>query len=273
MRNTSSSAVAYSYVPGFISGNNQLTHLEKLTYLIIDSASGVKRFCWHSQKAIAEMVGCSLSTVIRAIRRLKELGLLRTGETVHGHTLRYYPLVPISRLQSSSCSVGQGGQSFKDRSLCQKDIQILKNNIKKKSLPLPPQNASVVTRACPRKFSVMPVSAVSEMVGDNFSDFETLWDNYPRHEAKGMAFVIWKSLKRGRKLPPRSVLLSSLSNAKETWAWPKDGGRYVPYLSNWLRGRRRKDFSPQEPASAPVLPKNDLPPMPKPLIITSEKCF
>lgn len=138
MRNTSSSAVAYSYVPGFISGNNQLTHLEKLTYLIIDSASGVKRFCWHSQKAIAEMVGCSLSTVIRAIRRLKELGLFRTGETVHGHTLRYYPLVPISRLQSSSCSVGQGGQSFKDRSLCQKDIQILKNNIKKKSLPLPP---------------------------------------------------------------------------------------------------------------------------------------
>ena len=85
-----------------------------------------------------------------------------------------------------------------------------------------------------------------------------------------MAFVIWKSLKRGRKLPPRSVLLSSLSNAKETWAWPKDGGRYVPYLSNWLRGRRRKDFSPQEPASAPVLPKNDLPPMPKPPIITNE---
>lgn len=135
MCNTSSSAVAYSYVPGFISENRQLTPLEKLTYLIIDSASGAKRFCWHPQKAIAEMVGCSLSTVIRAIRRLKALGLLRTEETVHGHTLRYYPLVPISRLQSSSCPVEQGGQRFKDRSLCQKDIQILKNNIKKKSFP------------------------------------------------------------------------------------------------------------------------------------------
>lgn len=270
MCNTSSLAVAYSYVPGFISENRQLTPLEKLTYLIIDSASGAKRFCWHSQKAIAEMVGCSLSTVIRAIRRLKALGLLRTEETVHGHTLRYYPLVPISRLQSSSCPVEQGGQRFKDRSLCQKDIQILKNNIKKKSLPLPPQNPSVATRAFPRTLSAMPVSAVPEMVGDNFSDFETLWDSYPRHEAKGMAFVIWKSLKRGRKLPPLSVLLSSISNAKETWAWTKDGGRYVPYLSNWLRGRRWMDFSPQEPVSVPVLPKIELPPMPKPPIITDE---
>lgn len=268
MHNTVLLPATFAFIPDFIQKNHELSMAERMTYSVIASVSGRKKFCWHSQKELSERIGCSLSTFKRCVCRLMALGLLATKANVHGHTLCYYPLSPASSQVAHS-----------ELPLAHDELQIIKDNIKQRNFsPLPPQAAHPKNPITISAFSrALPVrntsSVVREGVGETFSDFEELWNRYPRHDAKGTALAVWKNLKRGQKLPALSVLLKCVSDAKETWAWTKEGGRYVPYLSNWLRGQRWMDASEKETDVAAVRPKADLssmPKMPEPPVVTDE---
>lgn len=232
MHNMSPVANRHTYVPEFIKMSTKLKPLEKLTYIMIDSACGLKSFCWPSQKALATMVGCSLSTVIRCIRRLEELGLLKTEGAVHGHTLRYYPLMSAPEQGRDQC--------HSDIPLCQGERRIKKDN-KNKKLPLPPHGGGA-----------MPVRHAPAIQGVGDADFERLWNAYPRHDARAAALSAWDKLRRSATLPGLSTLMASIERARGTIGWQREGGRFVPYLSNWLAGRRWEDDMPSSSESVPV---------------------
>lgn len=73
-------------------------------------------------------------------------------------------------------------------------------------------------------------------------DFEKAWELYPKKEAKGLACTAWKALQRLGQLPPLQELESSIRQFMATENWQREQGRFVPQMSNWLRGQRWLDM-------------------------------
>lgn len=78
-------------------------------------------------------------------------------------------------------------------------------------------------------------------VGDSFSDFEKVYAAYPRKEAKGLARAAWRNLSRSNSLPALSVILEAIERFKGTTNWQRENGRFIPQLSNFLKGERWND--------------------------------
>lgn len=72
--------------------------------------------------------------------------------------------------------------------------------------------------------------------------FDAFWDIYPKHKDKQKARRAWAKIK------PDAALLEIILRAVKAQAasedWTRDGGRYVPYPSTWLNGRRWEDETP-----------------------------
>jgi len=74
-------------------------------------------------------------------------------------------------------------------------------------------------------------------------EFEKFWKEYPRHDAKQDAFRAFN--KAIKDITPDN-LLKSVEAFKETEAWQRDDGKYIPYAASWLNGRRWEDDLPEE---------------------------
>ena len=79
--------------------------------------------------------------------------------------------------------------------------------------------------------------------------FDLFWKAYPRHVAKQNAVRAFAKLNPDTKL--LDVILKDIEKRKETEAWKKDGGQFVPHPATYLNGRRWED---DMPTSSP--PKN-----------------
>lgn len=88
----------------------------------------------------------------------------------------------------------------------------------------------------------------------SFPDFEKAWTLYPRKEAKGLASTAWKALQRLGQLPPLQELENSIRQFMSSENWQREQGRFVPQMSNWLRGQRWLDTPPTVAPGAPVVP-------------------
>ena len=82
--------------------------------------------------------------------------------------------------------------------------------------------------------------------------FERFFTAYPRKEAKEPARAVWHQLWRRGALPALDHLLAALDRFRASTGWIKEHGRFVPYLVNWLRGRRWADVTDAPGASVPA---------------------
>lgn len=78
-------------------------------------------------------------------------------------------------------------------------------------------------------------------VGDSFSVFEKVYAAYPRKEAKGLAKIAWTQLARTGALPELAVILAAISRFSASHNWQRENGRFIPQLSNFLKGERWND--------------------------------
>lgn len=84
-------------------------------------------------------------------------------------------------------------------------------------------------------------------------DFEKFWKEYPRHDAKQDAF---KSFSKVIKDTTLDTLLNSIKSFKETESWQRDDGKYIPYASTWLNGKRwLDDQGTEEEKPKPIIPE------------------
>jgi len=72
--------------------------------------------------------------------------------------------------------------------------------------------------------------------------FEMVANEYPLKKSQWMAWHIFSRMAKSNELPNITILLKNIRNHKATDAsWNKDGGRWIPALSKWLRERRWMD--------------------------------
>ncbi|WP_366558635.1 helix-turn-helix domain-containing protein [Ruminococcus sp.] len=62
---------------------------EYAIFTIIYSYHEAKRDCFYSLSSFAKMIGCGRSTVQRALKRLKDTGVLLVGECNYTNSLQY----------------------------------------------------------------------------------------------------------------------------------------------------------------------------------------
>ena len=209
----------------------EITVDAKMLYALLCDFAGDKDHCWPSQTRLAGMLSCSVSSVKKYLRELeaRDLISIRRGSF---HASTYFILRPknaalFSRPQEPKIAYPQANSGY-DKNFKKKDNYP----------PTPtPQNAkeppSISGPRCGR--------------GDFFpanSAFESFWAAYPKKEAKELARSVWHRLWRQGAISV-AVLVEALRRFRETDSWNREGGRYVPQLVNWLRGRRWLDEAPE----------------------------
>jgi hypothetical protein len=87
--------------------------------------------------------------------------------------------------------------------------------------------------------------------GFSFHDFDKAWEAYPKKEAMVLARRAWNRLRHNGQLPPLSDLLAAIKRFTFADSWQREHGRYIPQMSNWLRGQRWLDvFSGEDEDAA-----------------------
>ena len=273
---SSGKPVFRSIIPAHIANNSSLNCYEKMTYCMIDSLSGRKGFCWPSHETLAQLIGCSVRTVIRSIRRLEELGLLKQekqNKAKYASSLRYYPQRPSSSTKlcdrQTDSKPSQPAQRTgielchtdrePCREVCHTDRQIYKD-IKTHFSPLPPHGFEGEKRLLNSAASTTPpvtthrplrgTSAACGVGGESslMRTFEKLWAAYPKKEAFGLAKSTFFKMKR--VLPSIDCLLDCISFKMNT-SWAGKEIRYIPSLEYFLQGERWLDGDYVEYKSAP----------------------
>lgn len=68
------------------------------------------------------------------------------------------------------------------------------------------------------------------------TDFDAFWSAYPKKKDKANAQKAFKKVDA-----PIEVLLNAIEKQKKSADWLKENGRFIPYPSTWLNGRRWED--------------------------------
>lgn len=166
--------------------------------------------------------GLSRQGVIKARTELIRLGLL---EFVDNSTnAGSYRLNICSTIMQESVQAGCGvvdklvAEEFTSQLPSSLQVSIPLNKHKHK----PKQNINNIT----------PIVPYDDM-------FSKLWDAYPRHDSRKVAFNSFSKLK------PTEEMLTDILNAveiqKRSEAWQKENGKYIPMLSTYLNQERWKD--------------------------------
>jgi hypothetical protein len=125
--------------------------------------------------------------------------------------------------------------------------------------PNPAPNAQDAgARVDPSPADSKPKYEPGPAITDYSFEFEELWDQYPRKEAKGAAWIAFKAAKAAHAYPGNPIALPLICQWRASPQWTDDGGRYVPKLSNWIRDRRWDDGPPEDETAKVVRQMRDL---------------
>lgn len=79
-----------------------------------------------------------------------------------------------------------------------------------------------------------------------FPNFDTFWTFYPRKLGKAAALKAWIKLQPDDAL--LDTILKAITVAKQSPAWLKDNGQFIPHPASWLNGKRWEDeLTPPSP--------------------------
>ena len=191
--------------------------------------------CWPSQAKLAARLSCSVSSVKKYLAELVGIKLVHVRREQYRSSV-YYMLEPAAlksvsqeakpacRQPDSACPEPKAGY-----------INTLNKQREIQNPPLPP-----VRSALP-EVTASPRPAVLGGGGVSVSDFEKAWELYPKKEAKGFAHSAWLRLQREGLLPPLPRIESTIRHFMATDSWQREQGRFVPQMSNWLKGQRWLD--------------------------------
>jgi hypothetical protein len=90
------------------------------------------------------------------------------------------------------------------------------------------------------KMKTIPANvARSRGSGDSSLGFDHFWDQWPKKVGKAEAEKAWKRLGPDEAL--QEQMLAAIDHQRDSDAWRKDGGAFIPNPATWLRGRRWED--------------------------------
>lgn len=207
----------------------------KMLYSLLCDYAGDKDHCWPSQTTLAGLLGCSVSSIKTYLRELAGQRLIAV-ELRECRSSTYYLLKPPFLSARAGQSNSDGGEANSGYI----------TNCRKKETNYPPTPTTPPTAKEPPS-TRQPRRGVGDFFSAN-NAFESIWNAYPRKEAKELARAVWHRLWRQGAIRIEA-LMESLRRFCRSDGWNREHGRYVPQLVNWLRGQRWLDELPSSPAA------------------------
>lgn len=206
----------------------------KMLYSLLCDYAGDKDHCWPSQTTLARLLGCSVSSIKTYLRELAGQRLIAV-ELRECRSSTYYLLKPPFLSARAGQSNSDGGEANSDYI----------TNCRKKETNYPPTPTPPTAKEPPS--TRQPRRGVGDFFSAN-NAFESIWNAYPRKEAKELARAVWHRLWRQGAIRIEA-LMESLRRFCRSDGWNREHGRYVPQLVNWLRGQRWLDELPSSPVT------------------------
>lgn len=206
----------------------------KMLYTLLCDYAGDKDHCWPSQATLAGLLGCSVSSIKTYLRELAGQRLIAV-ELRECRSSTYYLLKPPFLSARAGQPNSDGGEANSDYI----------TNCRKKETNYPPTPTPPTAKEPPS--TRQPRRGVGDFFSAN-NAFESIWNAYPRKEAKELARAVWHRLWRQGAIRIEA-LMESLRRFCRSDGWNREHGRYVPQLVNWLRGQRWLDELPSSPAA------------------------
>lgn len=206
----------------------------KMLYSLLCDYAGDKDHCWPSQTTLAGLLGCSVSSIKTYLRELAGQRLIAV-ELRECRSSTYYLLKPPFLSARAGQPNSDGGEANSDYI----------TNCRKKETNYPPTPTPPTAKEPPS--TRQPRRGVGDFFFAN-NAFESIWNAYPRKEAKELARAVWHRLWRQGAIRIEA-LMESLRRFCRSDGWNREHGRYVPQLVNWLRGQRWLDELPSSPAA------------------------
>ena len=227
-------------IPHFILERN-ISLGAMVVYSVLCDYAREKDHCWPSHNKIARRIKCSERSVKNYIAELVREKLIHIRNNF-SHSNVYFLLRPVELVEQQTSDQAE----FASPQANFAHIKKVKNQEKNNS-PLPP------SRVHPTSSSRGSV----EVRDSSSSEFEKLWEMYPKKEAKGLAQSAWRKLKKSGLLPSLEVLCAALRKFLVSFQWNKAEGQFIPRLAKWLNGHCWQD-NPTAPIvfQAPEQPKD-----------------
>ena len=206
----------------------------KMLYSLLCDYAGDKDHCWPSQTTLARLLGCSVSSIKTYLRELAGQRLIAV-ELRECRSSTYYLLKPPFLSARAGQPNSDGGEANSGYI----------TNCRKKETNYPPTPTPPTAKEPPS--TRQPRRGVGDFFSAN-NAFESIWNAYPRKEAKELARAVWHRLWRQGAIRIEA-LMESLRRFCRSDGWNREHGRYVPQLVNWLRGQRWLDELPSSPAA------------------------
>lgn len=233
--------------------SRRITFGAKIMYAVLCNYASYYKAdcCWPSHAKLADTLSCSVSSVKNYLGELVRARLIVVRRKQYRSCV-YYLLNP-EELRDNQAQASQRQTSPHQptpdcvqpkAAYAQPKVGYLNTRRKQreeKNPPLPPRKPE------PAKVSSFPKAPAAGGVSSLASDFEIAFALYPKQEARAYAWMAWHKLAGNGHLPPLDVILASIRRFAASESWQRDNGRFVPQMSNWLRGQRWLDpLSPAE---------------------------
>ena len=216
----------------------------KVMYALLCSYASDNDHCWPSQATLAARLSCSVSSVKKYLAELAGIKLIDVRREQYRSSV-YYLLQPEAL--NVSCRETAAPVRHEAKPACEQPdsacsqpnsdyINTLNKQEERNTPPLPP--LPPVQPVVPGVVASPPRSALG---GVSLADFEKAWELYPRKEGKSLARSAWLHLQREGQLPPLARIEASIRHFMASETWQREQGRFVPQMSNWLRGQRWLD--------------------------------
>lgn len=259
----------WASIPNWLVRDPEVSSHAKLIYVYLNSRVGRNGSCWPALGTVATETGLSQSTVQRALRELRSLGVVAwwTETTARGRVNRYRMSPYVGGCGHSDYTpCGQGDQTHVVR------VTNKEEAVEEETTPQAPQGAE---RALDGELIPVadvggtgqtgnmdkPVATPSRKqreVSDDDQDWSAFWAAYPRKIGKGAARKAWT--RALAKVTSPSVLIDGAKaeaadlETRKRSPRPEDRGQdlgqFVPHPSTWLNQERWEDEKQQQTGGA-----------------------
>lgn len=200
----------YAVLPACVRYDDRLKPAEKLLFAELTSLSQAEGYSWASNGYFSRLYKVSKETVSRWLSHLQECGYIKVSvDQQAGNGRRIIVFDPV---------LDQGVLAKRSIGIDEK----IKTPIDKK---INHNNTSINNKK------------------EYIYGFDDFWKAYPKKIAKQDALKAYQKLKADSALLDK--LLNALERQKQSPAWKKDGGQYIPHPATWLNGHRWEDEIPK----------------------------
>ena len=228
----------------------------KLLYAVLCSSARDKDHCWLCLGTMASKLACSISSVKRYLKELREAQLISVSHR-HGHSSLFTLLPPPAEMVGNDNHEQESHEPLASEVPShlvqeQPNLSFTKPNMAHQQANVGCiKNLNNLQEDSPQ---YSPLRQNESFVGAAISlpDFEKVYARYPRKEAKGLARMAWLRLAKNGDLPQTSVILASIERFIGSHDWQRENGRFIPHLSNFLKGERWNDAPSGEAVPQPA---------------------